>query len=67
MRVKALRLRAARESRALSQQELSTRSGVAKSTIVRIENGTDAHPRTVRKLAEALEMEPKELMGEGPA
>jgi len=56
------RLRALRRSRVLSQQELAARAGVTKTTIVRIEAGHDAHPATIRKLAEALGMEPRELV-----
>jgi transcriptional regulator with XRE-family HTH domain len=47
---------------ALSQRELAKLSGVAASTIARIESGEKAHPRTVRLLAKALEREPAELM-----
>ncbi len=45
-----------RELQALSQQDLASKSGVAKSTIVRIENGQHK-PNwvTIRKLAGALE------------
>lgn len=51
-----------RERAVLSQRELSQRSGVAASTIARIEMGKDAHPRTVRRLAEALKCDPTELL-----
>ena len=52
-----------RELRALSQQDLAGESGVAKSTIVRIENGQH-RPNwvTIRKLAKALECEVSELV-----
>jgi len=51
-----------RELRALSQQDLASESGVAKSTIVRIENGQH-RPNwvTIRKLAKALDCEVSEL------
>jgi transcriptional regulator with XRE-family HTH domain len=55
--LKPIRLRAS-----LSQRELAHLSGVAASTIARIEMGHDAHPRTVRRLAEALKREPADLM-----
>ncbi len=50
----------------LSQRELAARAGVSHVTIARLEGGHDAHPRTVRKLAEALEVKPAELMGQPP-
>ena len=43
--------------------ELEERSGVAYNTIWRLENGkTGAQPRTIRKLAVALGVEPEELV-----
>jgi transcriptional regulator with XRE-family HTH domain len=42
---------------------LAERSGVAYDTINRLELGKqDAQPRTIRRLAEALGVQPKELM-----
>ena len=52
----------ARTSAGLSQRDLAQRSGVAASTIARIETGHEAHPSTARRLAEALGIEPRELM-----
>jgi transcriptional regulator with XRE-family HTH domain len=47
----------------LSQQDLERMTGVAQSTISRLEaNQRPARPTTVRKLAGALGVEPKELM-----
>jgi transcriptional regulator with XRE-family HTH domain len=60
--VRLRRLRAVRDAKVLSQQELASKSGVTKTTIVHIEGGPDAHPATIRKLAEALGVEPAELM-----
>ena len=58
-RLKEIRLR-----RALSQRELSKRAGVSRVTIVRLEaGGEDPFPSTVRKLADALNVEPDALMG----
>ena len=52
-----------RRERALSQRDLSRTTGVAFDTISRLETGKqDAQPKTLRKLAEALGVKPKELM-----
>ena len=57
------RLRQLRQERALSLRELGERSGVAFDTINKLENEhREAQPRTIRKLAETLGVEPKELM-----
>ena len=48
------RLKELRRERVLSLRELEERSGVSYNTIWRLEDGRQgAHPRTVRKLAEA--------------
>jgi transcriptional regulator with XRE-family HTH domain len=66
MRVNAERLRELRRERVLSLRELEEKSGVSYNTIWRIEDGRQgAHPRTIRKLAEALQVEPSELLKEG--
>jgi transcriptional regulator with XRE-family HTH domain len=63
MEVNVERLKALRQLRALSQQELSERSGVGRATISRIERGeTGAHGRTLRRLAEALGVGVEELV-----
>ena len=57
------RLRQLRVERALSLRALKERSGVAYDTINKLENGhRPARLTTIRKLAEALGAEPKELM-----
>ena len=58
-----LRLRDWRAYRALSQSDLAQLSGVTKATIVNLEkvNHRTPHPRTVRRLAKALEAQPHEL------
>jgi transcriptional regulator with XRE-family HTH domain len=57
------RLRRLRRERALSQRDLTRITGVAFDTISRLETGKQrAQPRTIRKLAEALGVEPRELM-----
>ncbi|WP_041328953.1 helix-turn-helix domain-containing protein [Rubrobacter xylanophilus] len=69
MEVSDTKLRRLRRERAWSVRELSERAGVSTETIYSLEHGRRewAWPRTVRKLAEALEVEPKELLkgGEG--
>lgn len=57
------KLRELREEHALSIRELATEAEVGFSTVYRLEHGKgNAHPRTVRKLAQTLGVEPKELM-----
>ena len=60
-----MKLRELREDRTLSARELADLAGVHYNTVLRLENNQgDAQPRTIRKLAEALEVEPKDLMRE---
>ena len=60
------RLKELRRERVLSLRELEAKSGVSYNTIWRLEDGRQgAHPRTIRKLAEALGVEPVELLQEG--
>jgi transcriptional regulator with XRE-family HTH domain len=57
------RLRTLRVEKALSLRALGERSGVSFATINNLENGNrPARLATIRKLAEALGVEPKELM-----
>ena len=59
------RLRELRRHRVLSMRDLEQRSGVSYNTIWRLENGlTGAHPRTLRKLADVLDVDPSELLKE---
>ena len=61
--VDRLQLKRLRQEQALSLRDLARRSGVAYDTINRLELGKqDAQPRTIRRLAEALGVQPKELM-----
>ena len=61
--VDGTQLRRLRRERALSQRDLSRMTGIAFDTISRLETGKQrAQPRTIRKLAEALGVEPSELM-----
>ena len=60
------RLRELRRERVLSLRELEEKSGVSYNTIWRLEDGRQgAHSKTVRKLAEALRVQPSELIREG--
>jgi transcriptional regulator with XRE-family HTH domain len=57
------RIRELRVQRALSLRALGERSGVTFATINNLENGRrPARLVTIRKLAEALGVEPRELM-----
>ena len=61
--VDGAKLRELRRRRMLSLRELGERSGVAFDNINKLENERrSAQPRTLRKLAEALGVEPHELM-----
>jgi DNA-binding XRE family transcriptional regulator len=58
-------LRAARQRAALTQRELGELAGASKGTIWELEVGRrGAYPRTVRRLARALETEVADLVGE---
>jgi transcriptional regulator with XRE-family HTH domain len=57
-RLKSIRLR-----KALTQRELAERADLSQATIVTLETGqAEARPSTVRKLADALGVEPQALM-----
>ena len=62
-KIDGARLRRLRRERALSQRDLSRITGVAFDTISRLETGKqEAQHRTIRKLAEAVGVEPREIM-----
>jgi transcriptional regulator with XRE-family HTH domain len=55
-------LKRLREDRLLTQAELAERAGIALSSLVRIENDqVDPRFSSIRKLARALDADPKEL------
>ena len=57
------KLKELREAQALSLRELANEAGIGHNTIYRIEHGQgNVLPRTVRRLAKALGVEPRELM-----
>jgi DNA-binding XRE family transcriptional regulator len=66
MEVNVQRLRTLRTEHVLTLRELAEVAGVSKDTIWRLENGrSEAHPSTIRKLAKALDVQPKELVKTG--
>lgn len=68
MEVNVERLRTLRSEHVLTLRELAEEAGVSKDTIWRLENGhSEAHPSTIRKLAKALDVQPKELVKTGGA
>ncbi len=59
------KVRVARERAFLSKRELAEKAGLDRSTVGRIEDGvTEVYPRTIRKLAEALSVDPASLVPE---
>ena len=63
--VDGAKLRKLRRERALSQQDVERISGVAQATLSDLEQGKrGARASTLRKLAELLDVKPKELMKE---
>lgn len=63
MEVDGMKLRQVRRKHAWSQRDLARESGISQDTITRLETGQrEAQPRTLRRLADALGVEPKELM-----
>jgi transcriptional regulator with XRE-family HTH domain len=64
-RVDGEKLRALREVRFLSHRDLARRASVSPTTILNLEaERVEAQRRTIRKLAEALDVEPHELVKE---
>ena len=63
MEVNVRRLRELRRQKVLSMRELEEISGVSYNTIWRLETGkTGAQPRTIRRIAGALGVDPAELV-----
>jgi len=60
------KLKRLREDRVLSQRELARQARLAQGTVWRLESGfPQAHPSTIRKIAVALGVEPRELLKKG--
>ena len=65
VKIDGQRVKATRERAFLSRRELAERAGLDRSTISRIEDGvTEVYPRTIRKIAEALSVDPTSLTPE---
>lgn len=63
IKVDGQKLKRLRKERALSQQDLERLSRVAQHTISILESGKrEARPSTIRKLAAAMNIEPKRIM-----
>jgi transcriptional regulator with XRE-family HTH domain len=65
IRVDGAKLRKLRRERAFSQQDVERITGIAQATLSDLEQGKrGARASTLRRLAELLGVEPKELMKE---
>ncbi len=65
VKVNAQKLRKLRSQRLWLIGDLAERSGVHRNTISKLENSKGgAYPETIRSLAEALGVDPTELLGE---
>jgi transcriptional regulator with XRE-family HTH domain len=63
MRLRHDKLRAARERRFLTQQQLADKAGTSKANISRLESGEqNARMSTIVRLAAALDIAPEELV-----
>jgi transcriptional regulator with XRE-family HTH domain len=66
MEVDSMRLFELRVEKMLTQEDLHQLSGVSRDTISRLERGeSQAQYRTIRKLADALEVPYRELLKKG--
>ncbi len=63
MEVDTMKLKELRRRRVLTLDELAEKAGVGRNTVWRLEHGVmGAQPRTIRKLAKALGVEPEDLV-----
>jgi transcriptional regulator with XRE-family HTH domain len=66
MEVDVAKLRELRRRKVLTLEELAEKAGVGRNTIWRLEHGVmGAQPRTIRKLAKALDVGPEDLVKTG--
>lgn len=64
----ARNLRAAREQRGLTQEQLAARAGMHRTFVGAVERGDrNASLRTVQRLADALDVEPQALLDPDPS
>ena len=62
VKIDGAKVRAVRERAFLSKRELAEMAGLDRSTVGRIEDGvTEVYPRTIRKIAAALSVDPASL------
>ena len=62
VRIDGQKVRAARERAFLSKRELADEAGLDRSTVGRIEDCVaEVYPRTIRKIANALSVDPASL------
>ena len=63
-RISGNKLRKVRDERLLSQRELAEKAGLSPTKILKLEADRveDPHPRTIRKLANALDVNPERLL-----
>ncbi|MDP9476535.1 MAG: helix-turn-helix domain-containing protein [Actinomycetota bacterium] len=64
MKLDEERVRGARERLGLTLTMVAQRAGTSKNTVLSAEHGGDIRPTTARKIAEALEVEITDLIGE---
>jgi transcriptional regulator with XRE-family HTH domain len=57
------KLKRERYAQTMTQEQLAKKAGISAAALVRIENNqADPHVSTIRKLADALGVEPRELL-----
>ncbi len=65
VKIDGRKVRATRQRAFLSKKELAEKAGLDRSTVGRIEDSvTEVYPRTIRKIAEALSVDPASLTPE---
>jgi transcriptional regulator with XRE-family HTH domain len=64
MRISGRKLRRERERQILSHRELARKAAVSPTTVIALENDEikRPHPRTIRKLSEALGVDPAYIL-----
>jgi len=64
MKLSGKKLRRAREAQILSHRELAIKAGLSPTTVLKLENAdvSTPHPRTIRKLVDALGVDARELL-----